>query len=64
MVERPLWLNRIQQTWKQASIVWLSGVRRVGKTTLAQHLADAKFAVRKETRDCFTIAGCQTSHDK
>ncbi len=42
MIERPFWLNRIQQTWKQASIVWLSGVRRIGKTTLAQHLQDAK----------------------
>lgn len=43
MIERPFWLNRIQKAWRLAPIVWLSGVRRVGKTTLAQHLRDAKF---------------------
>lgn len=38
MVERPFWLNRIEQAWKEAPIVWLAGVRRVGKTTLVQSL--------------------------
>ena len=36
MYLRPLWFNRIQHAWSRRSIVWLSGVRRVGKTTLAQ----------------------------
>ena len=38
MVERPFWIARIEETWKQAPIVWLAGVRRVGKTTLVQSL--------------------------
>ena len=36
MVQRPFWLLRIEEGWKKRPIVWLSGVRRVGKTTLAQ----------------------------
>jgi len=41
MVKRPLWLERIAQAWTRRSIVWLSGVRRAGKTTLARMLPDA-----------------------
>jgi len=41
MLKRPLWLHRIEQAWSYRSIVWLSGVRRVGKTTLAQMIPDA-----------------------
>jgi predicted AAA+ superfamily ATPase len=36
MIERPLWIHRIRQAWEKRPIVWLSGVRRVGKTTLAK----------------------------
>jgi predicted AAA+ superfamily ATPase len=36
MIVRPFWINRIELAWKEASIVWLAGVRRVGKTTLVQ----------------------------
>jgi hypothetical protein len=43
MIKRLLWLNRIEQAWKRRSIVWLSGVRRVGKTTLARMLPDAVY---------------------
>lgn len=43
MIERSLWRNRIQQAWTRRSIVWLSGVRRVGKTTLARMLPDAVY---------------------
>ena len=32
------WKERIQKAWKEAPIVWLSGVRRAGKTTLALQL--------------------------
>ena len=38
MIERPFWVDRIEKAWKEASIVWLAGVRRVGKTTLVQSL--------------------------
>jgi predicted AAA+ superfamily ATPase len=39
MVERPFWRDRIEQAWSEAPIVWLAGVRRVGKTTLARSIA-------------------------
>jgi predicted AAA+ superfamily ATPase len=35
VIERPLWSERPVAAWKQASIVWLTGPRRVGKTVLA-----------------------------
>lgn len=35
MIERRFWRKRIEDAWKQAPIVWLAGVRRTGKTTLA-----------------------------
>jgi len=38
MVPRPFWLQRIEEAWKEAPIAWLAGVRRSGKTTLAQSL--------------------------
>ena len=43
MIERPLWLQRVQQSWQQRSLVWLSGVRRVGKTTISRMLPDAVY---------------------
>lgn len=38
MIERPFWLGRIEEAWREAPIVWLCGVRRCGKTTLAGSL--------------------------
>ena len=43
MIERSLWLDSIQRAWRHRSIVWLSGVRRVGKTTLTRMLSDALY---------------------
>jgi len=43
MIQRNFWLSRIHGLWTKAPIVWLSGVRRVGKTTLSKSLADAEF---------------------
>ncbi len=43
MIERPFWRERIEQSWRKAPIVWLSGVRRAGKTTLARSLMGARF---------------------
>ena len=42
-IERPFWIERLHQSWKTVPIVWLTGVRRVGKTTLARALPDAQF---------------------
>ena len=43
MIQRPFWNERLATSWKQASIVWLTGPRRVGKTVLAQSLPDTEF---------------------
>ncbi len=43
MIERPLWNERLAAAWKQVSIVWLTGPRRVGKTVLAQSIPNAEF---------------------
>src|SRR4030042_4201404 len=43
MVERPYWIARIRAGWRKRPVVWLAGVRRVGKTTLARMLPDAVY---------------------
>ena len=40
MVPRPVWLQRIEDAWREAPIAWLCGVRRCGKTTLAESLGE------------------------
>lgn len=42
-VERRYWVERIRDNWKKAPIVWLSGVRRAGKTTLAKSIEGARY---------------------
>lgn len=39
MLIRPFWLNRLEAAWQEAPIAWLCGVRRAGKTSLADSLA-------------------------
>lgn len=36
MINRPFWMMKIEEAWKEAPIVWLCGARRAGKTTLTQ----------------------------
>ena len=43
MVERHYWINRIEEAWKKRSVVWLSGVRRVGKTYLCKSLPEIEY---------------------
>lgn len=43
MVKRDYWLEMIEKRWQQRSIIWLSGVRRVGKTCLCQSLDDIAY---------------------
>jgi len=43
VISRPFWIERIRQEWKRAPIVWLSGVRRVEKTTLAKSIPAARY---------------------
>lgn len=43
MIERDSWLRQIREAWTSRPLVWLAGVRRVGKTTLAKMLPDATY---------------------
>lgn len=43
MIQRPFWTNRIEQAWERRPLVWLAGVRRVGKTTLATSVPDIEY---------------------
>jgi len=43
MIQRPFWVNKINNAWKSRSIVWLSGARRVGKTTISKMFTDAVY---------------------
>lgn len=38
MVKRRFWIDRLEAAWRKRSVVWLRGVRRAGKTSLAQTL--------------------------
>jgi uncharacterized protein len=42
VVERPFWQRRIEAAWREAPIAWLCGVRRSGKTTLAESLGSRR----------------------
>jgi predicted AAA+ superfamily ATPase len=43
MIGRPYWTKRVDASWAKAPVVWLTGVRRVGKTTLARGNQDALY---------------------
>jgi len=43
MIHRPYWLSLITNAWKERPLVWLSGVRRSGKTTLCKMVPDATY---------------------
>ncbi|MGH8703521.1 MAG: ATP-binding protein, partial [Burkholderiales bacterium] len=40
---RQFWLERLAAAWRGKSVVWLSGVRRSGKTTIARSLPRAEY---------------------
>jgi predicted AAA+ superfamily ATPase len=43
MVHRTFWLELVKSSWSRKSILWLSGVRRVGKTFLCQSIPDIEY---------------------
>lgn len=43
MVTRTQWTSLIEKTWRERSVIWLGGVRRAGKTTLAQTLPNVEY---------------------
>jgi predicted AAA+ superfamily ATPase len=57
MVHRRFWIDRVEEAWRDRSVIWLSGVRRVGKTCLCQSLPGVDYfdcelpRVRRELED-------------
>lgn len=43
MFGRPYWTGRIEAAWERRSLVWLVGVRRVGKTVLCRSLPNVEY---------------------
>ena len=43
MVRRSYWIEVVERLWREKSVVWLSGVRRVGKTFLCQSLPNVEY---------------------
>lgn len=43
MFDRQSWIDRIERAWQRRSLVWLVGVRRVGKTVLCRSLDDIEY---------------------
>lgn len=40
---RRFWLERVEDAWRRCGLVWLAGVRRAGKTVLAQTLEQVEY---------------------
>lgn len=43
MIIRKFWLKKIGIAWREKTVIWLSGVRRVGKTFLSRSLPDVEY---------------------
>ena len=43
IINRPFWQALIERAWEQRNIIWLMGIRRVGKTSLCQSLDDIEY---------------------
>lgn len=43
MMNRTFWMERIVAAWSRRWVIWLSGVRRAGKTYLCQSLTDIEY---------------------
>lgn len=43
IIVRPYWQKLIEEAWKKRTIVWLMGVRRIGKTSLCQSLTNISY---------------------
>lgn len=56
LIDRPFWQQSIEDAWLQKNIIWLMGVRRVGKTSLCNSLENIEYfdCERPRVRELFT----------
>ncbi len=43
MIKRTFWQKKVKEAWRQKSVIWLSGVRRAGKTFLCKSLEEVEY---------------------
>ncbi|MCL4380196.1 DUF4143 domain-containing protein [Candidatus Dependentiae bacterium] len=43
VIGRPFWQDLIEKSWQQRNIIWLMGVRRIGKTSLCHGLSGVEY---------------------
>ncbi|MCL5436528.1 MAG: AAA family ATPase [Candidatus Dependentiae bacterium] len=43
LIKRPFWQALIERAWEEKNIVWLMGIRRVGKTSVCQTLPNIEY---------------------
>lgn len=43
MVHRKFWLKKIEELWKERTVLWLSGVRRSGKTCICESIDKTEY---------------------
>lgn len=43
VIQRPFWKGLIEDAWRERSIVWLMGVRRIGKTSLCHSFENIEY---------------------
>ena len=43
MIKRTFWLNQIHELWRRKPLVWLSGVRRSGKTSICRQIPEGRY---------------------
>lgn len=55
IIERPFWKKLIEQAWQEKNIIWLMGVRRIGKTSLCHSIENIEYfdCERPRVRELF-----------
>lgn len=55
IIQRPFWKNLIEKAWEQKNIIWLMGVRRIGKTSLCHSFESINYfdCERPRVRELF-----------
>ena len=43
IIKRAYWIEKIEDFWKERSVIWLTGVRRTGKTSLSHSLGRVEY---------------------
>ena len=56
LLERPFWIQKIKEAWEERNIIWLMGVRRIGKTSLCHSFSDIVYFDCEKPRTRYLFA--------